>query len=255
MRLYPGVADPGKPTERAAYPYGVLPRYLLIFITTAVARNDDSVLLDDGLTIDLGSSMRSFLRQLGLASTGGKYGSIGRLRDQVTRLATSQISIISTREMGDGAWNFRSKNFGMIDEADLWWSDRDYDRNTLWPSTITISPAFRDSIKASAVPVDTRGLALIQGAKGGALAVDLYVWAAHRFYSLRRATTIPWALLAEQFGSQYSKVSDFKASVIKALPVVLLAYPEAKIAPSPDGLVLRPSPLPVAPSKRSVIEG
>jgi len=94
MRLRPGISNPGRPDERSAYAYGVLPRYLLIWITTVVARDDDSALLDDGLTIDLGGSMRSFLRQIGIqTATGGKNGSATRLRDQVTRLATSTVTL------------------------------------------------------------------------------------------------------------------------------------------------------------------
>ncbi|SHF06938.1 RepA protein, partial [Ferrithrix thermotolerans DSM 19514] len=169
-----------------------------------------------------------------------------RLRDQVTRLATSTITITDTRVMGDGVWNFHSKNFGMIDEADLWWSDRPTHSDTLWPNTITISPAFRDLIKASSVPLDTRGLALIQQAKAGPLALDLYTWLAHRMFSLCRTTTVPWTLLSEQFGSQYAQTRQFKAKVIKTLPIVHLAYPEANVLPSADGLVLKPWPLPVA---------
>ena len=131
-------------------------------------------------------------------------------------------------------------------EVDLWWSDKPTQSDTLWPNTITISPAFRDSIKVSSVPLDTRGLALIQQAKAGPLALDLYTWLAHRFYSIRRTTTVPWILLSEQFGSQYGRVRNFKANAIKALPVVRLAYPEANVSPSADGLVLKPSPLLVA---------
>jgi hypothetical protein len=246
LRLRPGLVGVGTDNERYGYPYGVMPRYLLTWISTEITQSGPAV-QDDGLTLDLGGSMRAFLKQIGIqTATGGKKGSATRLRDQVTRLATSTITITDTRVMGDGVWNFHSKNFGMIDEADLWWSDRPTHSDTLWPNTITISPAFRDSIKASSVPLDTRGLALIQQAKAGPLALDLYTWLAHRFYSLRRTTTVPWTLLSEQFGSQYAQTRQFRARVIKTLSVVRLAYPGANVTPTTDGLMLRPSPLPVA---------
>ena len=244
LRLRPGLTDVGKPTERYGYPFGVLPRYLITWISTEIIQDGPAV-QDDGLTLDMGGSMRAFLAQIGLTSTGGRKGSVTRLRDQVTSLATATISISDTRNEG-GVWNFRAANVGLISEVDLWWSDKPTQSDTLWPNTITISPAFRDSIKASSVPLDTRGLALIQQAKAGPLALDLDTWLAHRFYSLRRTTTVPWILLSEQFGSQYGRVRNFKANAIKALPVVRLAYPEANVSPSADGLVLKPSPLPVA---------
>jgi hypothetical protein len=246
LRLRPGLTGVGTNNERYGFPYGVLPRYLLTWISTEVIQGGPAV-QDDGLTLDMGGSMRAFLRQIGVSSaTGGSRGSATRLRDQITRLATCSVIITDTRANGDGIWNFRSKNFGFVDEVDLWWSDKPTHSDTLWPNTIQLSPYFRDSVKASSVPLDTRGLALIQQAKAGPLSLDLYTWLAHRMYSLRRSTTIPWALLAEQFGSQYDRVRNFKANVIKALPVVSLAYPGVNVTPTSDGLVLRPSPLPVA---------
>jgi hypothetical protein len=245
LRLRPGLTGVGTSNERYGYPFGVTPRYLLAWISTEIIQSGPAV-QDDGLTLDMGGSMRAFLRQIGVNSaTGGVRGSGTILRDQITRLTTSSVLISDTRNNG-GAWNFRAKNFGMIEELDLWWSEKPTKSDTLWPNTLTISPAFRDSIKASSVPLDTRGLALIQQAKGGPLALDLYTWLAHRMYSLRRTTTVPWELLAEQFGSQYGRVRNFRANIIKALPVVRLAYPTANVSPSSDGLILKPSPLPVS---------
>jgi hypothetical protein len=81
----------------------------------------------------------------------------------------------------------------------------------------------------------------------GALALDLYYWLAHRLYSVRKPTLVPWALLARQFGSQYAVLRQFKAQVVKQLRVISLAYPQARVNITGDGLLLGPSPLPVAP--------
>ena len=58
---------------------------------------------------------------------------------------------------------------------------------------------------------------------------------------------IPWAYLANQFGSQYKRERDFKARFLPALRQVLIAYPEAKVIVTDDGLILRPSRPPVKP--------
>lgn len=246
MILRASIVDPGKPTQDYQYPFGVMPRYLLVWMATEI-KQDGPAMQNDGLTLDLGGSMRAFLRQIGINSgSAGRGGSATRLRDQVTRLAMSTITVTDTREHGNGLWNFRAKNFGFVDEMSLWWSNKDRDTGTLWPNTITVTPAWRDSIKASAVPLDTRALALIQEAKAGPLALDLYYWLAHRLYTVRKPTLVPWALLARQFGSQYGRERDFKAAVVKALRVVKLAYPSADVTVTDRGLMLRPSPTPVA---------
>ena len=216
MRLTPGLVV-RKGEQIDAYPFGVMPRYLLAWMTTEVKQAGPAV-QDDGLTLDLGGSMRAFLRQIGINSaTGGREGSGTRLRDQVTRLATSSITVADTRQHGNGVWNFQAENFGFVREINLWWSDRDTGADTLMPSTLRLTEAWRDSIKASAVPLDTRALAVIQRAKAGPLALDLYYWLAHRLYTVRRPTVVPWALLARQFGSQYDRLRDFKAAVVRQL--------------------------------------
>jgi len=245
MILRPGLIDPGKPTQRYAYPFGVMPRYLLAWMTSEIKQGGPAV-QDDGLTLDLGGSMRAFLRQIGINSaTGGREGSGTRLRDQVTRLAMSTIIITDTRERGNGTWNFQAENFGFVRQVNLWWADRDNGSDTLMPSTMRLTEAWRDSIKASAVPLDTRALAIIQRARAGPLALDLYYWLAHRLYTVRRPVVVPWALLARQFGSQYAQVRQFKAQMVKQLRVISLAYPQARVNVTSDGLMLGPSPLPV----------
>jgi len=246
LRLTPGLITAKGGEQIDAYPFGVMPRYLLAWMTTEVKQGGPAV-QDDGLTLDLGGSMRAFLRQIGINSaTGGREGSATRLRDQVTRLAYSSITVTETREHSNGQWNHRGRAFGFVDETNLWWSDRDNGTPTLWPNTIRLTPAWRDSIKEAAVPLDTRALAIIQRAKAGPLALDLYYWLAHRLYTVRKPTLVPWALLSRQFGSQYDRPRAFKAAVVRQLRVISLAYPEAGVTATDDGLLLRPSPTPVA---------
>ena len=251
LRLTPGLVT-RKGEQIDAYPFGVMPRYLLAWMTSEIKQGGPAV-QDDGLTLDLGGSMRAFLRQIGINSaTGGREGSGTRLRDQVTRLATSSITVADTRQHGNGTWNFQAENFGFVRQVNLWWADRDNGIDTLMPSTMRLTEAWRDSIKASAVPLDTRALAIIQRAKAGPLALDLYYWLAHRLYTVRKPVVVPWALLARQFGSQYAQVRQFKAQVVKQLRVISLAYPQARVNVTGDGLMLGPSPLPVP--RQTVLE-
>ena len=93
LRIQPGFVTGKDGQPHDAYPFGVMPRYLLAWMATEIKRNGPAV-QEDGLTLDLGGSMRAFLRQIGIASaTGGAKGSGTRLRDQVTRLAYASVTV------------------------------------------------------------------------------------------------------------------------------------------------------------------
>ena len=67
---------------KVGLPYGSLPRLLLAWLTTEAVRTKEPHLV-------LGNTLRAFLDQLGLSSTGGKRGDITRLRNQMRRLFSS----------------------------------------------------------------------------------------------------------------------------------------------------------------------
>ena len=89
---------------------------------------------------------------------------------------------------------------------------------------------FRDAVleHAVALPVDP-------------MALDIYCWATYRMSYLAKPTTVPWAALAAQFGSDYARLRDFKAAFLAELRKVMAVYPDAAAQPSDAGLVLRPS--------------
>ena len=66
-------------------PYGSLPRLLLAWITKEVKNSKSPI-------INLGKTFAGFLRALKLTQSGGKRGDATRLRDQMLRLFTTQIS-------------------------------------------------------------------------------------------------------------------------------------------------------------------
>ena len=65
--------------SKIGLPYGAIPRLLLAWLTTEAVRTRERELI-------LGDSMSDFMRQLGLVPTGGRWGSITRLKDQTKRL-------------------------------------------------------------------------------------------------------------------------------------------------------------------------
>lgn len=211
-------------------PFGTIPRIVLAWITTEAVKTKSKEL-------ELGDSMTSFMRELGLTATGGRNGSIGRLKDQTQRLLSSSIRA-SYSENGKSIKGTSEKRFDIADQYDLWWEKKNPQQMTLWKSSVILTDNFYREITDRPVPVDLRA---IKALKGSSLGLDIYSWLSYRMSYLDSTTIIPWDKLSLQFGSDYKELRDFKKNFIKELKKVLVIYPDAKTNASKEGLVLHPS--------------
>lgn len=216
--------------SKTGIPYGSIPRLLLAWVTTEAVRTKEPRLL-------LGTSMARFMARLDLSRTGGPRGDITRLRNQARALFAATISATFA---GEGRWT--DDGFRVASHTDLWWDPRNPEQDTLWESTVTLSHEFFSEITRRPVPVDMDALRLI---KDSPLALDTYIWVAHRMSYLRQDTLIPWQLLELQFGAGYARTRDFRRKFALRLRDVQAVYPAAKWEVGPKGLLLRPSPTPV----------
>jgi hypothetical protein len=220
-------------------PYGNVPRLLLAWLTTEAVRTQARDLV-------LGDSLSGFMRQLGMVPTGGRWGSITRLRAQSQRLFTSTISCLyQSKEANTEA----EIGFRITDKHVLWWTPKSPDQPALFESVVTLSQPFFQEVIEHPVPIDLRALRTLSRSP---LALDIYVWLTHRMSYLRRDTVIPWPALEAQFGADYARLVDFKIYFKAQLRNVLQVYPEAKVEAAGQGLILRPSPPHV---RRLVIPG
>ncbi len=170
-------------------PYGSIPRLLVSWITTEAVRTKCPVL-------ELGPSLSVFMAELGLtAPTGGRWGSITRLKNQAERLFSSSVSCIYQDGNHTGIYNLP-----IVTKANLWWNPKAPDQVPLWKSTVTLGEDFFKEAVESPIPVDMRALKLL---KRSPLALDTYCWLTHRMSYLRKPTVIPWVVLQMQFGSDY----------------------------------------------------
>lgn len=214
--------------SKVGLPYGTIPRLLLSWITTEAVRTKQREL-------ELGDSLSAFMRELDLVPTGGRWGSITRLKDQMQRLFSSSV----TCTYDDGStWALESVK--PVDSARLWWSPKEPTQAALWKSTVTLGERFFDEITRSPVPIDMRALKAL---KRSPMALDIYLWLTYRMFYLRHQTAIPWEALSGQFGSDYARLRDFKAAFQKELKKVLVVYPEARVESGAEdrGLILLPS--------------
>lgn len=210
-------------------PYGTYPRLLMAWITTEAVRTKSSELV-------LGQSLSEFMKQLGMNPTGGRWGNIARLKEQMVKLFRTSISC----EYSDGE-RTTLLNVQTVKSADLWWNPQHPEQAGLWESKLILNQDFYDEVVKSPVPLD---LGVLKALSKSPMAIDIYVWASYRRSYAKRITEIPWEGLQMQFGAGYSSDSrgraDFKRNFLKAANKVALYDPNLGLAEGENGLILVP---------------
>jgi hypothetical protein len=128
--------------------------------------------------------------------------------------------------------------YRLADKSVLWWHSKDPEQAGLWKSTVTLSEHFFNEVIDRPVPIDMRA---IKALKQSPMALDIYTWLTYRASYLKRPTVIPWASLALQFGSDYTRLRAFKEAFLRELKKVILVYGQVQVEATDDGLLVRPS--------------
>lgn len=211
-------------------PYGSLPRLIMAYITTEAVKTQSPEII-------LGDSMNGFMRELGIVKSGGRWGSVSRLKTQMERLVTCSISCRYSDEASTVG-----KNIPLVDEYSLWWEPKQPDQMQLFQSSLTLSKKFFDEVIEAPVPIDLGALKVL---KQSAMAIDLYTWITYRNSYAKKNSFIPWESLQLQFGAGYPETPqgkrNFKKKFVEALKGVSVVYPEAeKLRPETDHLLFVP---------------
>lgn len=174
-------------------PYGKYPRLIMAYlITEAVKRKN--LPTNEARKIPMGSSMNDFMRKMGLKnrSTGGSKGTIGILREQMRRIASSTITVKQlldkNRDLG--------ANLQVVDAWDLWYHHNP-EQGCLEESYIILSEKFFQEIIAHPIPIDLGILKSLSKPRS----MDLYIWATARKYVLKYPLSLTWVHLQDQSGS------------------------------------------------------
>ena len=215
-------------------PYGRYARLLLIWVCSEAVRTRSPVL-------DLGPTLSGFMQQLGLIPSGGDWGTIHRLRDQMKRLFSATVCC-TYEPSTERLWH--EVGFRLAEDTRLWWSRRDPEQLAGQGSTVELSPRFFASVIERPIPIDLRAIRALRSV----MALDIYVWLTHRNSYLKRPTEIPWEVLQRQFGTGFSRTPAFKAAFLRHAKKVLTLYPHARLEQAPGGLVLKPAPTHVGAS-------
>jgi hypothetical protein len=210
-------------------PSGTRPRLVLVHVCTEAVRTKRA-------TIDVGHSVREFLRRLGI-DAGGK--SMGYFRREMCALAACRMTLGVPTEHGPETIDAKP-----ISKFTAWLTN-DENQRTMWPGTIDLSPPFFESVLDHAVPLDPNAIAALQNT---ALGLDCYLWLAHRLCRIRSdaGVRLSWANLHEQFGrNEYRDPKDFRKRFLGGLRRALAVYPNARLETVRGGLLLKPSPPPI----------
>lgn len=211
-------------------PYGSIPRILLAWMATEAVRTNSPHII-------LGNTLSEFMEELDMVPTGGRWGSITRLKDQINRLFDSDIKFYK-----DTVSSTSFKKMLLAEEAEFWWSTDKPTQGSLMESYIKLSPTFFNEIISSPVPIDLRALKAL---KKSPMALDIYCWSTYRVSYLKKRTCITWEGLQAQFGAGYpfdqQGKRNFKKKFIDALKKVTLLYPELNCDVEISGLILKPS--------------
>jgi len=215
--------------SQVGLPYGSIPRLLIAWLTTEAVRTREREII-------LGDTLTEFMAKLGLVPTGGRWGSITRLRDQAQRLFSSSISCTY-----DDGKNWVIQNVKPVSSANLWWDPKVPKQVGLSQSTIILGEEFFKESITSPVPIDLR---VLKALKQSPMAVDVYCWLTYRMSYLKNSTYIPWPVLQVQFGSGYSTSSqglrDFKRAFLRELRKINVFYSSLKIENGKNNLILHP---------------
>lgn len=211
---------------RIGLPYGTVPRLLLAWLTTEAVRTRSREL-------ELGDSLSGFMRELDMVPTGGRWGSVTRLKEQTRRLFACTVSATYS-----DAGKVADLGYRLADRTMLWWDTKSPQQAALWHSSVMLTETFYREIIEHPIPVDMRA---IKALKKSPLALDAYCWLTYRASYAKKSSLIPWAALAMQFGSDYSRLRDFKAAFVAELRKVAVVYADVQFDATETGLLVKPS--------------
>ena len=209
-------------------PYGPKPRLILAHLNAEALRQGSP-------EIEVEQSLTAFVKRLGLSRDGR---TIGTIKEQLTRLAASHITLGVARD-GQAV----TINTGIVSAFSLWLPKDDRQR-VLWPSTVRLSLDYFDSLSRHAVPLHDKALIALSG---NAMGLDVYCWLAQRLHRIEwgKRVFIPWPALQAQFGGHYTRLRDFRRVFIATLKLVHSQYRAADVELDGRGLTIRHSPPPV----------
>lgn len=211
--------------QQQPLPFGPKARLILMHLCSEAVRQKSP-------TIEIADTFTAFVRELGGDDAGGPRGTLTAFKRQLNALAACNFTIATW----DGQ-SAKTKRFSPIEQFHVWLSD-DPAQRSLWPSTLTFSPAMYESLKRHALPVNIEAVRAFQGS---ARKLDLYFWLGYRLHNIADPLHISWKALAEQFGNGFTRDRAFRAQLAEELAHVAEVFPKLPAKLTEEGLILHPA--------------
>jgi hypothetical protein len=210
-------------------PYGKYPRLFELWACTMIKTGNPCFDPETNI-IDLGSTFREFLDLIGV-SVGGRQ--LESIKPQLERLFACSYHISNNTK---NETNMR--NFVVAEKAYVDWlnPNRPPQRGKSAANWVQLSKGYVDMLRDHPVPVDLKVISRLRKP----MALDIYWWLTKRVYGQHEPSTITWAQLFQQFGSDTKELWKFKQSFKDALSDVLAVYP-AKVTVGPQRVTVFPS--------------
>lgn len=241
LEIQPAYIRNADGTSEFVFPYGSVPRRILIWAITEALRTKNPKLY-------LGASLNDFISNKLRLSIGGAQ--VKSVRKQTVALFRAQISVTSFAVKGETVKeefeSFQIATSGRL-LTHMGATGQDPDENE--SSYLVLDQRFYERIVGTngrhgkAFPVDMR---VVEAIGNDALALDVYLWTVLRVYRADRGTKavcIPWERLHSQFGADIQEKKRFKQKFIKAINKVGLLYPGLNFESDRKNFTLLPSAL------------
>lgn len=230
--------------ESLGIPYGIIPRLLMLWISSEVVRTRSR-------EIRLGNSFNDFLRKVGLEHRGrGKRSDAKRVIEQATRLFSARFTFwYADGDDEKGSAGF--KNVEVSAEGQYWWDYKCPEQGSFFESYVLLGEKFFDAILAAPVPFDFNA---VKKLKRSPLAFDLYCWVCWRTNRMKEGqiVTIGWNQLHNQLGADYRAIRQFRAHLKDALLKVQEVHPALRYDITQRGLALHGIPASKQPVKSAL---
>lgn len=206
-------------------PFGPKARLLMIHLCSQAVKQRSP-------TIEIADNLTGFMREMGFPATGGKRGTLNAFKEQLNALAAARMSI--------AVWDGRrtSERFIQPFSAIDVWLPTDPSSRMLWPTTLTFSKDFYDSLTRHALPLNVEA---VRAFAGSARKLDLYFWLGYRTTSLDKPKVIPWSALRDQFGDGYATLRNFRRDFDTDLAAITEVFKTLPVKLTEEGLALRPA--------------
>jgi hypothetical protein len=224
---------PGGENAWVGVPYGSRARLIMLYLQSEALRTDSR-------DIELGRSLSDWLGRLGIPLGGKSYRDV---KEQASRISRCRLSFHIQTGSRTGLINQNILDTAMF-------LDDGGDQESFFVETAKLSESFFEQLKKHPAPIEEAAISAINN---NSMALDVYCWLAYRLHVLNKPRAVSWQALRIQFSPNVKHLFHFRAHFKDNLALALAVYPAARVEESENGLMLFPSPPPVAPKGQRLI--